>query len=343
METLKKIFCDIGVPYNDNQINDFLKRYEKEITGFFQNLIDSQLVADTSNANTQPTDAPLPVDAPQPTDAQLPVEPPKPPDTQPQVNPPKPTEKEKAANEAMIALLKKQHIIFPNGKVMQEYEADFDGEKFNFAEVSFEGLEKIGLQYFPEEKKIKGTPTEAGDHKITLQVKFKGSEERPPLPREVTLIINQDPRVLWNKNIPTPEDIEYYKPDSDKLLVKVAAKIESKYAGLKKIEIPRKDMVVASQRGRSHAIEGKPRDDDFALHFDEETECYIMIVADGAGSAKYSRRGSQVACETAMRDYQFVVWQNKERYHFFIYLGVPASHRTEANTRRRAFRYYSSL
>ncbi len=59
-------------------------------------------------------------------------------------------------------------------------------------------------------------------------------------------------------------------------------------------------MVAASQRGRSHAIEGKPRDDDFALYFDEESEWYVMIVADGAGSAKYSRKGSQIACNTVM-------------------------------------------
>jgi serine/threonine protein phosphatase PrpC len=59
-------------------------------------------------------------------------------------------------------------------------------------------------------------------------------------------------------------------------------------------------MIAASQRGRSHAHEGKPRDDDFALFFDEGTKWYIMAVADGAGSAKFSRQGSQIACLTAM-------------------------------------------
>jgi serine/threonine protein phosphatase PrpC len=62
----------------------------------------------------------------------------------------------------------------------------------------------------------------------------------------------------------------------------------------------RRNMMAASQRGRSHAFEGTPRDDDFALHFDENTGCYIMIVADGAGSARYSRRGSELACSVAM-------------------------------------------
>ena len=64
--------------------------------------------------------------------------------------------------------------------------------------------------------------------------------------------------------------------------------------------VPRKDIVAASQRGRSHAHEGKPRDDHFLLQFCKDTEWYIMAVADGAGSAKFSREGSRIACETVV-------------------------------------------
>jgi serine/threonine protein phosphatase PrpC len=63
---------------------------------------------------------------------------------------------------------------------------------------------------------------------------------------------------------------------------------------------PRKDVVAASQRGRSHAQEGKPRDDHFKLHHCEDSDWYIIAVADGAGSAKYSRKGSEIACETVV-------------------------------------------
>jgi len=225
------------------------------------------------------------------------------------------TIKENVQNEALAFQIKNKQIIFPNGKVNQEYCIDFDFENLEFAEiaeVSFDGLDKFGLEYLPEEKKIKGTPTEAGDHKVSMKFNIKGYEDRPLLEREVIFIINPDPRVLWNKNIPTPEDIEYYKPDSDKAFVKVEAKKESRYLGLKKTEIARKNMVAASQRGRSHAIEGKPRDDDFALHFDEETEWYIMVVADGAGSAKFSREGSKIACNTAMNVCKEKLLANKE-------------------------------
>jgi serine/threonine protein phosphatase PrpC len=149
------------------------------------------------------------------------------------------------------------------------------------------------LQYDAETKQITGKPTVAGDHKITMQCKYKGWHEgdgRPEyIPKEVTIIINPDPRSLW-KNTPTSQDVEYYKLDEAKDFVKVASQKD----------VPRKDMVAASQRGRSHAHEGKARDDDFALYFDDASEWYVMVVADGAGSAKFSREGSRIACQTAI-------------------------------------------
>ena len=285
METIKKYLENINS--DDGQIRDFLETHETEIKDFFKNLWEKQFIQTTDNQNQ--------------TDMKFGSN--------------EKIDKEIAQSEALAFQIKNKQIIFQNGKVGQDYCVDFDFEKLEFAEiaeVSFEGLEKIGLEYYPAENKIKGTPTEAGDHKITMKFKIKGYKDRPPLEREVIFIINPDPRVLWSKNIPTPEDIEYFKLDSDKAFVKVAAKIEKKSFLGKKKEIPRKDMVAASQRGRSHAIEGNPRDDDFALHFDNETECYIMMVADGAGSAKYSRRGSQIACDRAMTVCKEKLLANKE-------------------------------
>jgi serine/threonine protein phosphatase PrpC len=219
-----------------------------------------------------------------------------------------PCDKEQAKTEALATEIKNLQITFSNGKVNQEYVQEFDIEKYKFrdtsiAEVEFLGLDAIGLQYFPEEKKIKGVPTLAGDNKITMRFHLKGYEnkKRPPIERQVVFIINPDPKSLWQNN-PTPTDIEYYKPDSDKAFVKAESKTLSKYPDSKKTEIVRKDMVAASQRGRSHANEnpGKARDDDFALYFDENSEWYIMVVADGAGSAPFSRKGSQIACQTAI-------------------------------------------
>lgn len=63
---------------------------------------------------------------------------------------------------------------------------------------------------------------------------------------------------------------------------------------------PQKDIVAASKRGRSHAQEAKPRDDHFMMYHDDVTNWYVMAVADGAGSAKYSREGSRIACNTVI-------------------------------------------
>jgi serine/threonine protein phosphatase PrpC len=212
-------------------------------------------------------------------------------------------ENTKDTYDALQFQVKNKHLTFPNGKVNQEYRADFDVDQFfqGIEIVGFEGLESIGLQYDPEKKSIEGVPCKAGDHKIIMKYCFKDRDAGQPtfLEKEIVLIINPDPRSLWN-NIETPQNIEYYKPDEDKQFVKVAVKKTGGFLGLGKKEQVRKDMVAASQRGRSHAHEGKPRDDDFKLYFDEESEWYVMAVADGAGSAKYSREGSRIACETVI-------------------------------------------
>jgi hypothetical protein len=55
-------------------------------------------------------------------------------------------------------------------------------------------------------------------------------------------------------------------------------------------------MVGASKRGRSHAHVGSFRDDDFSLAHVEPGGWHIAVISDGAGSAKYSRRGAELIC-----------------------------------------------
>ncbi|MDR1666160.1 MAG: protein phosphatase 2C domain-containing protein [Bacteroidales bacterium] len=213
--------------------------------------------------------------------------------------------RERAKQEAFETQIRGKHIAFPNGKVNHAYEVSFDLETQlpDISEVEFAGLEQIGLQYDAAKAQITGIPTQAGDHKIEMKCKRKDwTEGKPLIQKEITLFINPDPKSLW-KNIPSEQDaakIEYPKPDSDKGFVKVASKKTKGVWGFGKKDIARKDMVAASQRGRSHALEGKPRDDEFGLYFDEQSEWYVLTVADGAGSAKYSRRGSQIACRTVI-------------------------------------------
>ena len=187
-------------------------------------------------------------------------------------------------------------IVLPNGRVGEQYKVPIDFAIDGVTNYEIDGLDAIGLTCektdmgfvisgVAQPEDIKG-----GDFPLLLRYKPKGLLEGEEwLERKLNLILNPDPRTLW-KDIPTPRDTEYYKPDSDKAYVKVEAKDG----------VSRKDIVAASQRGRSHAHEGNPRDDHFLMHYCEESEWYIMAVADGAGSAKYSREGSRIACETAV-------------------------------------------
>lgn len=187
-------------------------------------------------------------------------------------------------------------IVLPNGRVGEQYHVEVPFNIENVEDYTITGLDSIGLSLEKNEdgfsisgiaqpENIKG-----GDFTLSLQYHCKGMlPEQEPFERKLNLILNPDPRTLW-KDIPTPRDIEYFKEDSQLEYVKVEA-----VNG-----VPRKDIVAASQRGRSHAHEGKPRDDHFKLHYCEDSEWYIVAVADGAGSAKFSREGSLIACETAV-------------------------------------------
>lgn len=59
-----------------------------------------------------------------------------------------------------------------------------------------------------------------------------------------------------------------------------------------------KHIVAASLRGRSHAQDGKPRDD--AFQFATTHDWQVLAVSDGAGSACYSREGARLACEKSV-------------------------------------------
>jgi len=133
---------------------------------------------------------------------------------------------------------------------------------------------------------------------LTIVYKFSGldfPEDNHPYPElNVPFVINQDPRKLW-KDLPVDwenmSEPKYQNEDAQVEYVKVTALEDG---------TPQKDIVAASKRGRSHAQEAKPRDDHFNVYHNDDNNWYVMAVADGAGSAKYSREGSRLACETAV-------------------------------------------
>lgn len=184
-----------------------------------------------------------------------------------------------------------QKFQFPNGTVGKDYNINFEIESNDILEYWFEGVDQIGLKTEKTDNSyiLKGIPNMAGDFNLTMCYKYSSwIEGKPILYRLFPITINPDPRSLW-KDIPTPEDIEYFKEDyaTDYVEVNDNAKLSQK------------DIVVASKRGRSHGHEGKARDDDFSVKYCSNSQWYIIAVADGAGSALYSRQGSRIACNVA--------------------------------------------
>ncbi|QAV22585.1 PP2C family serine/threonine-protein phosphatase [Proteus hauseri] len=131
----------------------------------------------------------------------------------------------------------------------------------------------LGIHFDPKTQSLTGMPTKSGN--FTLTVNWISEQEH--YSNEILLIINPDPRSLWKINEP-PADSPYPKKHIDSKVI-----IEDGIS-----------IAAASRRGRSHEHAGTFRDDDFYIHHDKQSKWNILIVADGAGSARYSREGSRI-------------------------------------------------
>lgn len=227
----------------------------------------------------------------------------------------------------------KWDLDIPNAKEGQTYEQAIEMpratlEKAGAFSVILEdvsGLDKdlTGLKVSIAQDKrsfcISGTPTleklrqngaiAPSTFELTLQYRFDGTEmpeDCPLLEKKISFVINQDPRKLW-KDLPVDwdsmPDPKYKKEDTQTDYIKVEALTDGTL---------QKDIVAASKRGRSHAQEAKPRDDHFKMDH-MSNGWYIMAVADGAGSAKYSREGSRIACDTAVDHCKQCLMENNSK------------------------------
>lgn len=93
------------------------------------------------------------------------------------------------------------------------------------------------------------------------------------------ITVYPDPKTIPIVEKPTPEG-PYWKKDVDSFL-EIFTKMNLYVIG-------------ASRRGLSHLADGKFRDDDMCVEKISDT-AFVVAVADGAGSAKYSREGSKIA------------------------------------------------
>lgn len=182
---------------------------------------------------------------------------------------------------------------------MQEWPSPFinakKGEPYRIAfrlpgyviKHKFSGLEKVGLceevdPSTPNSFVISGTPASAGTFNLRLFYICKGWLHGGALSgRDFSLLVNPDPRDLW-EDIPSDQSQEYGRPDLD----------------FAQLECDGSQLWAASRRGRSHAHEGKPRDDAFMLACHNGWQ--MLTVSDGAGSAPFSRKGAELACEVSL-------------------------------------------
>lgn len=177
-------------------------------------------------------------------------------------------------------LAPKATFQIPNAKVGVPYVGRIEGSDQNGAAVRVRTPivpPGLGLLFDEASGELKGVPLTDGEQRISLQWSSEGSSW---FSGECMIFINPDPRSLW-KNIDPPADDPYFKPNIDSATVKA----------------PAYSIIAASRRGRSHEHSGTFRDDDFFVAHDPAANWSVMIVADGAGSAKNSRRGSKLAVE----------------------------------------------
>ena len=196
------------------------------------------------------------------------------------------------AKSAPATLPVKLHIRerLPNASVGKPFRQSlrelFGEQSHRVAAITITLPENSGLVFNEFESVVHGTPTTAGEVKLVLSYHLSDSQPgRPALTHTVCLTVNPDPSSLW-KNIASDANGAFAKPDSDNA----------------SLVTPDLTALAASLRGRSHAHEGKYRDDDFGMQFIANTGWHIFIAADGAGSAKFSRRGSQIACKAALAE-----------------------------------------
>ncbi len=164
-------------------------------------------------------------------------------------------------------------ITLPNAKQDEPYFYSKTGELPEIQAVKME--EEIGLLWNIKSQTLKGSPTKSGEFLLTFQL-ADGNVAG------AALFINPNPKYLW-KNIPSDPTSRFWKPDS----------------ASQKMTTEQGQLIAARMRGRSHAMKGTCCDDDYAIAYHEKSAIHFLAVADGAGSAEFSRKGSKISVNVA--------------------------------------------
>jgi serine/threonine protein phosphatase PrpC len=181
--------------------------------------------------------------------------------------------------------IQEQSLKLPNAMMGKHYSFQFNPKDLNWlddiVQFHFENLEEYGLYLNEKEEVLEGKPSQSGDFKLIFKFRVNGEAEDSVLNEKIiNFVVNPDPKSLW-KNLPSDETDPYWKADNVEEISRLGEK----------------SIVVASKRGRSHANVGSFRDDDYAFKHLETSGWSVVVVADGAGSAKFARQGSKISCD----------------------------------------------
>ena len=190
-------------------------------------------------------------------------------------------------SEKTINVAQRRNLSLPNGKVGTKYQYDISLEEFRIdperlLHVETKGFTESGLSFDQAQWRISGMPAQQGEVELLLELSYTaGAGKTGILILEGSCYINPDPRSLWQELEPDA-DAPYWK-----------AHLDADY-----LRFPGMGLLAASRRGRAHAHKGGFRDDDYFIGQGPEG-WLTLAVADGAGSAKFSREGSRIACHQA--------------------------------------------
>ncbi len=184
-------------------------------------------------------------------------------------------------SENLMALtnkLAKKAIYLKNAKANAPYETTLEVE--GLRELRLEDNGGSGLALDEASARLMGRPATSGDFVLRFQGLLQGKQTE----LVAHLAVIPDPKSLWISK-DSDREAPFWKPDE------AFARTEGALL-----------CVAASKRGRSHAKDGTFRDDDFGLLTRGPEGWHIAVVADGAGSAPYSRQGSKVAVDRVLGD-----------------------------------------
>ena len=190
-------------------------------------------------------------------------------------------EEKKQRNNLAMKELSFTHL--KNAKEGEEYEYIFS-DKVEIVHVEFDAEKadtKYGLVFDKKKQKIHGKVELPYDNGIDLRLRTINKKNNT---EDYVLHINPHPEKMW-KNIPSNRNLPFWKEDAANQTLCTKDAI----------------ILAARQRGRSHAHKGSCCDDDFYCMHNKKLNCFIAAVGDGAGSCEYSRKGSKVACEVAVK------------------------------------------